>query len=84
MKLRNIDWPKFWLWEVVILAVPTMATVFATGGRSPVTAHGIAVLLVVLVALNVANLFLNLFLGIPRGSDWTRLDRARGSTASER
>jgi hypothetical protein len=80
MKLRNVDWSRFWLLECVILAVPTMATVFATGGRSPVTRHEIEVLLVVLVALTVVNLFL----GIPRGSDWTHLYRGRGSNASGR
>ena len=80
MKLRNVDWPKFWLLEVVILAVPTMSTVLATGGRSSVTPRGIEVLLIVLVALTVVNFFW----GIRRGSDWARLYRGRGNTASGR
>jgi|GEM_PF-6584484 len=65
---RDFDWHKFWLLEVVFLAVPTLVTVFGTGGRAPVSPRGVEVLLVVLVALTVVNLFL----GIPRGSGWMR------------
>jgi len=76
--LRDVDWHKFWLLEVVILGGPALVTVLATGGRSPVSPRAVEVLLVVLVALTVVNLFL----GIPRGSGWRRRDRRRGTIAS--
>ena len=60
MQSQDVDWHKFWLLEVVILAVPTLATVFATGGHSPVSPRGVEVLLVVLIALTVVNLFLGI------------------------
>ena len=77
MQRRDFDWHKFWLLEVVFLAVPMLVTVLAKGGRSPVSPRGVAVLLVVLVALTVVNLFL----GIPRGSGWMRRYRRRGTIA---
>jgi hypothetical protein len=73
MKLRDVDWNRLWLLEVVILGVPTLVTVFATGGRSPVSPRGVVVLLVVLVALTVVNLFF----GLLQGSEWTHRSQAR-------
>ena len=78
IKLRDVDWDKFWLLEVVILAIPTLVTVFATGGRSTVSTRGVEVLVVVLAALTVVNLFL----GIIRGSGWTGRYRRGGTIVS--
>lgn len=80
MQLSDVDWGKFWLIEVVILGVPTLATVFATGGRSPVTRIAVVVLLVVLVALTIVNLLL--VLGFLRGSG--RTDRRRETDGEQR
>ncbi len=77
MQRTNVDWQIFWLLEFIILAVPTFATVFATGGRSSVSHRGAEVLLVVLVALTVVNLLFCVFWGA-----WTRLYRGRGTFAS--
>jgi hypothetical protein len=76
MQPSDVDWGKFWLLEVVILGVPTLVTVLATGGRSPVSPRAVVVLLVVLVALTVVNLLL----GLLRGSG--RTDRRREDFAS--
>jgi hypothetical protein len=78
MQPIDVDWHKFWLLEGVILGVPTLVTVFATGGRSPVSPRGIVVLLVVLLALTVVNLSLALL----QGCEWTR--RRRETTATRR
>ena len=58
MLRRDFNWEKFWLFEVIILAVPTLVTVFAMGGHSGVSPLGVEVLLFVLVVLTIVNLFL--------------------------
>lgn len=70
---RDVEFEKFWLFEVVILAVPLMMAVFATGGRSPVSPHRIEIALVVQASLTA----LNLFLCIPRGALKGLLHRLR-------
>ena len=65
---RDFDWHRFWLIEVVILAVPVLVTVLATGGRAPISSAVVAVLLIALVTLTV----MNLFLGLSRQSGGTR------------
>jgi uncharacterized membrane protein YhaH (DUF805 family) len=64
MRLRDVDWEKFWLAEMLILAIPMMVAVFSTGGRSPVRPHALEIVLVVQVSLTLVNLFLC----IPGGS----------------
>jgi hypothetical protein len=59
----DIDWSRFWLLEVVILGAPTLIAVIATGGQSPVSIGRVELLLVVLIALTVVNLFLGILGG---------------------
>lgn len=58
MQYRDADWHRFWLLEIVILSVPTLLTVFATGGHASVRPGVAKLLLVILVALTIINLFL--------------------------
>ena len=57
MQHREVDWHRFWLLEVVILAVPVFVTVLSTAVSSTVSPGKLEVLLVVLGALTVLNLF---------------------------
>ena len=58
MQYRDVDWHKFWLLEIVILSVPTLLIVFATGGHASVRPNLAELLLVILLALTIINLFL--------------------------
>jgi hypothetical protein len=75
MRLRDVDWEKFWLAEILILAIPMMVAVFSTGGHSPVSPRALEIALVVQVSLTA----LNLFLCIPRGALKGLLHRLRRS-----
>jgi len=70
---RDVDLHKFWLFEVVILAVPLMVAVFTTGGSSPVSPHRIEIALIVQVSLTVVNMFLCIPLESLKGPlNWAR------------
>jgi hypothetical protein len=68
MRTHDVNWHKFWLTEVVILSVPVLVTVFATGGRAPVSPTAVEILVILLATLTAVNLFL----GLSRQSGWRR------------
>ena len=53
---QNLDWQLFWLLEVVMLGVPTLAAVIAFRGGPNLSPSRTAVLIFVLVGLTVVNL----------------------------
>jgi hypothetical protein len=55
-KPQGTDWHKFWILEVLLLAISTEVAVFATGGRRPIGPAEAAMLLALLVFLTVLNL----------------------------
>jgi uncharacterized membrane protein YwaF len=60
---QAFDWERFWLLEVIFLALPTLITIIAFRGGPTLLPSRLAVLLVVLLGLTVLNVIMNKFLG---------------------
>ena len=53
---QNLDWQLFWLFEVVMLGVPTLVAVILLRGGPSLSLKRTAVLIFVLIGLTVLNL----------------------------
>lgn len=57
--LREFDWQRFWLQEVVVLGAPTLITVMTSPENPPLSRPRLVILLVVLLGMSAFNVILS-------------------------
>jgi hypothetical protein len=60
-QIREFDWQRFWLQEVVIVSAATFITVMTSRQDPPLTRPRLVVLFVVLLGTTVFNVLLSRF-----------------------
>ena len=52
----ELDWTKFWVLEVLLIAAPTLTAIFLLRGRRPISSSEVGALSAVLILLTLVNL----------------------------